>query len=152
MRTTGNRTKNFSIFGSRALFLLLVPWLLLGVAVFSGLAYGQIEERKLGGFLMASVLAVCCLCGLLIGISPKRFGWTVLFVTVPAGSVAAGYVTYFCDTFFVQGQPLTPSSRRSDATPWNALLGFLFIGLPCLVHTVQGIRKWLCARSKDRTQ
>jgi hypothetical protein len=139
--------KNFSIFGSRIYFFLLAPWLLLGVLVFSWIAYGQFEEKRLGGLLISVVLAICCLCGLLIGISPRRFGSTVVFVT---GSVAAGYIWYFCETYFVQGQVLAPSARRSDATPWNAMLGFIFIGLPCLIITVRGIFSWIYARRRDK--
>src|SRR5262245_31363719 len=124
------------MFGSKVLFWLLAPWLVLGVVVFAGLAVSQVREGKLAAFLVALVLTLCCASGLLMCIFPKHLGWMLLFVT---GSVAAGYIWYFCDTFFVQGQPLTPSSRRSEATPWNALRGFLFIGLPCLLATVAGI-------------
>ena len=140
--------KNFSIFGSRVYFFLLAPWLLLGILVFSVILYGQIEEKRLSGVLISAVLAVCCLCGLLIGISPMRFGWTVIFVT---GSVAVGYIWYFCDTYFGEGQALTPSARRSEATPWNAMLGFIFIGLPCMIFTVRGILSWIHARRKGKT-
>lgn len=137
--------KNFSFFGRRLYFFLLAPWLLLGVILLPVVAGWQVEEKRLAGLLIAVVFAVCCLCGLLIGISPKRFRWTGVFVT---GSVAAAYIWYFCDTYFVQGQPLTPSSSRSEATPWNAICGFICIGLPCLLFTIQKVKSWTSRAGK----
>ncbi len=54
------------------------------------------------------------------------------------GLVALCYVLYFIDTYFVEKQPLAPSARRSEATPWNAIMGFLVIGIPCLWFTIRG--------------
>jgi len=42
--------------------------------------------------------------------------------------------------YFVEGQPLTPSGRRSEATPWNTIL-------PLWKETVQAIKMYLESRS-----
>lgn len=54
------------------------------------------------------------------------------------GVVALCYRLYFIDTYFVEKRSLAPSGRRTEATPWNAVLGFVVIGIPCLWFTFQG--------------
>lgn len=130
----------FSIFGSRALFWLLAPWLLASVPTFAYLAVSCFREDNLTGILISVVLTICCLSGLLLGVSIRRFGWTAIFITL---AIPAGYIWYFCDTFFVEGQRITPTARRAESTPWNAIMGFIVFGVPCLIASFMIIRGWL---------
>ena len=72
----------FSIFGSRVLFWMLAPWLTLCIPMFTYQAITCAREDNLGGTLICAVLVLCCLSGLLIGISVRRFGWSGIFITL----------------------------------------------------------------------
>src|SRR5438552_16009959 len=45
---------------------------------------------------------------------------------------------YVVDEFFFTKTPFTVTGRRSDASPFNALLGLIFIGLPSLLYSLLG--------------
>jgi len=137
------------MFGSKILFWLLAPWLALGVVVFGSMAVAQVSEGKLAPVLIALVLTLICASALLMCIFPKQLGWMLLCIT---GSIAFGYIWYFCETYFVEGQPLTPTSGRSGTTPWNALRGFLHFGLPCLLATIGGIVVMLRKRREKKAE
>jgi hypothetical protein len=131
--------RNFSLFGSRVLFFTLAPWLALGVVVFSALAFGAFQEGRLSGVLAAGVLTLFCLFVMLLGVSPRRFGWAMVFVT---GIIATGYVWYVFAAFL---DPET-GPYRSDA-----IRGLQIMGLPCLWFTLRGISIWIHGRSKEQT-
>ena len=137
----------FSIFGSRVLFCVLAPVLILCIPVFARQALTCLREGNLPGTLISVILTICCTSGLLIGISIRRFGWTSIFITV---SIPAAYIWYFCDTFFVEKQPLTPGAARSETTPWNALIGFVVFGLPCVAASYRTVRGWFRTSPSDK--
>jgi hypothetical protein len=67
---------------------------------------------------------------------PSRIGqWAFRGV---AGLISLAYAAYFIHEFFFTNAPFRISGRRSEASPFNALLGFIVIGLPCLVYAVLG--------------
>ncbi|WP_269541355.1 hypothetical protein [Cerasicoccus fimbriatus] len=137
----------FRIFGSRVLFFMLAPWLIICIFLFPYITTVSTPEDKTAAYLMAVVFSACCLSGLLVGIDSKRFGKAILVITV---SVPAAYLWYFIDTFFLEGMELTPSQRKSDATPWNAILGFCAFGIPSILATI-GIlkgKKWNTAEEQ----
>jgi hypothetical protein len=48
------------------------------------------------------------------------------------------YAAYLVDEFFFNKKPLTVTDNRSEPSPYNALLGLIFIGGPSLVYAVIG--------------
>ncbi|HEY1108170.1 MAG TPA: hypothetical protein VGE76_06050 [Opitutaceae bacterium] len=122
----------------------MAPWLAVCVPLLPFMVHFGTPERGVAPIAIAYVFSATCLFGLLAAINSRRFGWMLIFVT---GAVPAAYLWYFCDTYFVDGKELSPGGRTSEATPWNALLGFLFIGVPCLLSTVHQARR-LLARAR----
>jgi hypothetical protein len=67
---------------------------------------------------------------------PAKFGhWAFRILT---GLVFLGYLTYLIDQFFVSEAPFKLVQARSEASPQNALLGFMVVGLPCLWYSIFG--------------
>ena len=128
--------KRFTIFGSRLLFWLLAPWVIGGALFFPYLTYQELLVHETVGVLIGAVLSLCCIFFLIMSEFP-RLWWLSLFIS---GSIAGAYVWYFCDTFFVRHQAVKPSLNTAQATPFNAILGFLVWGLPSTIFTVQGVR------------
>lgn len=136
----------FTIFGSRVLFILLAPWLLLAVALFGAMTMESlVGEETQRSWLIGGVLTLVCLSGLLIGVSPRHFGWMIVIITTV---IPLAYVWYFYETYFVEGQSLTLTGGKSDASPANAILGFCFFGIPCLVFTWRRVKSWLPGRKE----
>lgn len=121
--------------GSRFIFWCLGPLCLLcglGCLIGAPFAFAAKDLKAAIALALLGVLGVCFFLALL---DLKKFLWAARIVT---GIVALCYVLYFVDTYFVGQQPLTPSARKSEATPWNAIMGFLVIGVPCLWFTIRG--------------
>ena len=78
-------------------------------------------------------LDACALLLLLALYDLKRFWWAGRGAT---GIVFIAFVAYFADEIH-SGKPWRFGSR-SEETPLNALLGLIFIGLPCLRYTLTG--------------
>ncbi len=85
--------------------------------------------------LMVGVELVCL--SLLAGFwLPSRLGhWAFRGLS---DLVFLAYAAYVVDMFFLKDQPGVSSGRRSDASPLNALLGFVVIGLPALWFALKG--------------
>jgi hypothetical protein len=67
---------------------------------------------------------------------PAQFGrWAF---RVLAGLVFLGYSTYLIDQSFFSEAPFKLVEARGKASPRNALLGFVVIGLPCLWFSLFG--------------
>lgn len=54
------------------------------------------------------------------------------------GLVFVAYTAYLADQVVIRGKPLRPGGESGEASAFNALRGFLLIGLPCLWFTVTG--------------
>jgi len=74
---------------------------------------------------------------LLVGLWSKGRLQNIAFRAV-AGSVVAAYAAYLIYELCFSGKPFTLDGARSEASPKNAILGFLVIGLPCLWFTLFG--------------
>ena len=74
--------------------------------------------------------------GLLVATIWPDKGWWGLRIV--AFVIFAAYLWYLIDMLWLSGQELTVTGRRSQATPFNAILGFLFFGVPCLLYTMWG--------------
>jgi len=68
-------------------------------------------------------------------IAPKHGWWGIRLV---AFVIFAGYFSYLINQFVIQDQSFDPTVARSSASPFNALLGFLFFGIPCLMYSLWG--------------
>ena len=67
--------------------------------------------------------------------NPVRFRWASRCVTA---IVFCAYLAYLIDEVFLSGKNLMDSGNRSAASPANAILGFIAIGLPCLWYALLG--------------
>jgi len=68
-------------------------------------------------------------------IAPSKGAWGIRVVTF---TIFAAYLFYLIYEFWFSGQELSISARRSQASPFNSILGFLFFGVPCLLYTLWG--------------
>jgi hypothetical protein len=81
-------------------------------------------------------MELMCFCLLAAFWLPPRIGhWAFRGL---AGLVFLAYAGYLIDEFFFTTTPLSVSGSRGQASPRNALLGFLIIGLPCLWYSLFG--------------
>lgn len=121
--------------GSRFIFWCLGPLCLLcGVGCLIGAPFA-FASKDLKAAIALTLLGTLGVCFFLALLNIKKFLWAARVAT---GIVTLFYALYFVDTYFVEKQELTPSTRRSAATPWNAIMGFLVIGAPCLWFTIRG--------------
>ncbi|HEX7681628.1 MAG TPA: hypothetical protein VF713_26130 [Thermoanaerobaculia bacterium] len=72
---------------------------------------------------------------LLAWLVPGRFWWATRLVALIIG---AAYLGYIVDQFFFSPQPFSLLVERSRAAPFNAILGFLFFGVPCFLYAIFG--------------
>jgi hypothetical protein len=135
--------------GSRLYFWLVAPWVLLGVVAFIFVAKGSFEDGKKTAGMLASYLAFLCVLGMYAMVSAKH---GMACGRIVAGTLALAYVAYFVVTYFVDGQSLMPSGRKSDATPFNAIWGFLVIGLPCAQFAITGVPFWRIWKKEEPNQ
>jgi Na+/proline symporter len=104
------------------LFALLMPLL--------------IEEWTPIGIVIMGGMALACLA-LLAGFwLPAHIGrWAF---RVLAGLIFAAYASYLIHEFLFTDKQFKIVQSRGQASPRNALLGFVIIGLPCLMYAVLG--------------
>lgn len=95
-----------------------------------------IDEWTVGRAVLMMGMELMCIC-LLAGFwLPARIGFIAFRIL--AGLVFLAYAAYLVDEFFFGSKPFTVTGRRSDASPFNALLGFIIIGGPSLLFAVLG--------------
>jgi hypothetical protein len=120
--------RRFSVFGSRLLYLALAPWLLVCIPLFPYMAFTF--GKSIHSILLSVVISAICLAGLFVATDSWRF----IKVTIALlALVPVVYLWYFCHVFFGESMALTPSLRLSDATPFSALAGGVFWGLPAII-------------------
>lgn len=95
-----------------------------------------IEEWTLSRAALMAGIEFMCL-SLLAGLwLPAKIGnWAFRIL---AGSVFLAYASYLIYELFLSGAPFRLSGRRGEASPRNALLGFVIIGLPSLWFALKG--------------
>lgn len=118
--------------GSRFVRISLTPFLLL-FAVVMPLAIPKWTPTGV------AVLAICELMsiGLLLGfwLPSRHRHWAFRGV---AGLVFLGYSGYLIYELFFTNTPFELPKNRGESSPFNALLGLVFIGLPCLWYAIFG--------------
>lgn len=120
--------RHFSVFGSRVLYFALVPWLLVCIPLFPYMAFTF--GKSISSVLLSGLVSAACFVGVLVATDSWRF---IRLTIVLLALVPVAYIWYFCHVFFVDDLPFTPSFRFSEATPFSALAGGLFWGIPALV-------------------
>lgn len=134
-RASPKKMQSPRLLGSRLFFWLVAPWLGLGIVAVGLVAMGHFDDGKIYQGVLASAFVLGCALGLYAMISQKH-GHAI--GRIIAAMVPAAYLWYFADTFFVEGQSLQPTGRRSDASPFNAICGFVVFGVPCLIFAIKG--------------
>jgi hypothetical protein len=104
------------------LFAVLIPFLISGwtptaVAITVGI----------------EVMCLALIAGFWLPPRPQRWALRVL-----AGLVFVAYSIYLIYEFLFSDTPFKIDEARAKASPWNALLGFMVIGLPCLWYSLFG--------------
>lgn len=118
--------------GSRFIFWALVPILLFCGAVLPFL----VAEWTAPRVIFVSVVEAFLLCLILGLYKPQRFRWATRCATGVAFCV---YLAYLVDEVFLRSKSAGVfSGSRSEASPRNAVAGFIAIGLPCLWYTIFG--------------
>lgn len=114
--------------------LLWVTPIAVAVTAFMYVYFDSYEWTTAQVVLQVALTAVSF--GLLVAtVSPRKGWWGLRVVTFV---IFAAYLWYLIDMLWLSGEELEVTGRRSDATPFNALLGFLFFGVPCLLYTMWG--------------
>lgn len=131
--------------GSRFIFWCLGPLFLLVALVVAGIAYTQFVSGRFEAGGIALAVSLVCGCFFLVLLNGRYFWWAGRAV---AASVFGAYVWYLLDMWLIDPQPIHIGGPRSGATPWNALLGLVIIGWPCLSYTFLGR---FTLRSPDRS-
>ena len=127
--------KNFgkTLFGcSSFIKWSLTPFVLLFAAVMP-LLIEQWTPVRLALVLIMELMCAALLAGFWL---PERFGRC--FFRILCGAVFLAYAGYLISEFFFSDKPFKLLQSRGEASPRNALLGFIFIGLPSLCYSLFG--------------
>lgn len=117
--------------GGSFLFRALTPFLVTG-----GLILLVTLEEPDAWRLFVVALAEASIVLLIVALyDPPRYKWASRGLT---GIVFVAFLAYFVDELLAVGTMGPLSASRAEASPLNAFLGLVFIGGPCLVHTVCG--------------
>jgi len=68
-------------------------------------------------------------------VAPERAWWALRIL---AFSVFAVYFWYVITQFVIEPKPLVFPPSSGERSPMNALMGFLFFGVPCLIYSLWG--------------
>jgi len=109
----------------------LIPVLLL-FAVSTPL---MMDEWTLGGALVVIGLSSTAVLYAAALAWPGRLRWAGRAV---AGMVFVFYAIYTVDEWFFSKTPFRLVESKSNASPRNALLGLVIIGLPALIYALRG--------------
>jgi len=117
----------------RGVLLLVTPLAVL-IAVFMFVFFSADEWTPARAMGQVGFTAIAL--GLLIAtVAPSRGAWGIRVVTF---TIFAAYLSYLMHEFWFSGQELAISTERSQPSPFNSILGFLFFGIPCLLYTLWG--------------
>ncbi len=122
-----------TLFGdSRFVRWALSPFLLMFAVLMPGLVESR-TPQAIAVLIMVELMCVCLLAGFWL---PSRFGrWAFRIL---AGVVFLTYAGYLVYEFGFDDAPFKLLESEGEASPRNALLGFVIIGLPCLWFALFG--------------
>ncbi len=117
---------------NRVLFwIFVVPLLLLFAAIVPLAA----EPRTPQAIAFSSVWVAFCLVAILVVYDYRRFWWATRAFTAVVFALSTSYLVY--EIFFSE-HPFVLFQTRGEASPRNALLFFISMGLPSLWYTLYG--------------
>jgi hypothetical protein len=117
---------------SRGVLWFAAPAMILFTAFMAFFFNDRGWRRIDAGFVLVS--AAVSLGLLLTLVNARRYWWGLRLVTF---IIFALYFYYLVDECFIQHKPLQIGSP-GETSPYNAVLGFLFFGLPSLIYTLWG--------------
>jgi len=109
----------------------------------------MMDEWTLGRTLVVIGLSATALFYAAALAWPRRLRWVGRAV---AGMVFVFYAIYAIDQLFFSDAPFRLVEAKSNASPRNALLGLLIIGLPALIYALKGRTTASDADVSDRSQ
>jgi hypothetical protein len=115
--------------GSRFIFWCLAP--VLGVCAGVPLL---LDDWNITKIIAATGWSACCILAIPAIFDSQRFWWAARGVTA---IIFFCYLSYLITEAVLSGGSFTPT-RRSDASPYNSVIGFIIIGLPALWYTLFG--------------
>lgn len=125
-------------FSERTIRTKLLMWF-LSIFLIAGSIYVFDHFDNEGWDVSRAIFQLCLflvsLGVLLYTISPSKFSWGLRLV---AFVMFSGYFVYFFDQLVVQKGTFSPAISRSTPSAFNALLGFLLIGVPSLFYMLWG--------------
>jgi hypothetical protein len=118
---------------SRAILLGVTPFAIAAAAIM----YLFFDQRgwRPADVALEAVLVVVCLCLVVSIASARASSWATRVI---AFIVFAAYLGYLVHELAFSGKPIFAAGPRSAANPFNAILGFCIIGLPCLLYAIRG--------------
>ena len=116
---------------SRGILLGVTPFAVLTAVVM----YLFFDQRgwSIADVAFEVVLVVVCLCLVLAVIGPRAFWWAPRII---AFIIFASYLGYLAHELITQ--PFVAPHSKGAANPINAILGFCFFGIPCLLYALSG--------------
>jgi hypothetical protein len=118
--------------GSRFIRWSLSPFVLL-FAVFIPIAIEQWTPARVALITGMEFMCIALLAGFWLPVRLARWAFRGL-----AGAVFLSYISYLIYEFFFSNEPFRVFGNRGEASPRNALLGFVIIGLPSLWYALLG--------------
>jgi hypothetical protein len=117
--------------GSRFVFWGVMPAVVGALAIMNMVVAEWTPERVV-------IIALMDLLGALFVLGlydPVRFHWANRIV---CASVFLAYLSYVVNQWVFSDEPFRLFESKSNASPRNALLGLIIIGVPCLLYSLTG--------------
>ena len=121
---------------NRVLFWIVVAPLMGFGAVIVPLAIPEWNPVRIA---FASIWVLFLLLAAFTVYDFRRFWWATRLV---AALLAFSYAGYLVHEFFFSDDPFVLFQSRGEASPRNALIGFVAVGLPCLWYALFGHTAW----------
>lgn len=94
----------------------------------------MVDEWTVRSGVLVGALSGASILYALAMLSPARFHWAGRTV---AAMVFLAYLAYAISEIFFSNHPIRLDERRSTASPMNAVLGLIIIGLPALWYATR---------------
>lgn len=118
--------------GSRFVFWTIAPAVMLALLVVNTM---QVVDWTPAHTAIMAAIDVAGLSFVIALYDPVRFGWACRLV---CAEVFLAYLAYLVHEWVFSQHPFRLAEARSVASPRNALLGFVVIGVPSLAYALTG--------------
>jgi len=138
-----NKDKSFTV--RLLLWLLSLSFVYISVSL---LAFLGREGWDLDEIVFQTGITLITFGMLVYTASPKRFAWGLRLITFV---IFLAFLGYLFNQFIIQQSSFNVAMSRTSPTPFNALLGFLIIGIPCLMYSLWG-SIWGAQKTRSGTE